>query len=214
MAERITELAKRLQPYLLKVASSIVSGAINASEGPGIDVVGSIIGLGGDTILLYDSAGAPVAEYGATEAGLTAALAAATSGQVVLLPACTIAGSHTVPALVHLQGLVTRATILTGTLTVSPGGTVTGLSVTVTANSADELDGVIGPGSGAAYLQDCVITVTQSGAGASHGIHGGAGDTYLKNCSVETVAGTDLHRTTGSIYADETALLGLVKCSE
>jgi hypothetical protein len=78
-------LAERVRH--LETLESITS----VGEGPGIDVVAnSQVGLGGDTILLYDSGGAPVAEYAPTEAGLTAAVAAATAGDTIVIPSMTI----------------------------------------------------------------------------------------------------------------------------
>lgn len=92
----------------------------NVSEGPGIDIVSGAteqIGLGGDTILLYDSGGLPVSEFAATSAGLNAALAAATNGDVVQLPVGTIAGvAATVPAGVILSGIDTVGSIVSGTV--------------------------------------------------------------------------------------------------
>lgn len=78
-------------------------------EGPGIDLVWSgkkaIVGLGGDTILLYDAGGEPAAEFSATGAGLEAALAAAGSGDVVYLPAAlTLDRAVVIPAGVSVQG--------------------------------------------------------------------------------------------------------------
>lgn len=51
-----------------------------AGEGPGIDITADAVGLGGDTILLFDNGGSPVAEQAATNAGFAAAIAAAGAG--------------------------------------------------------------------------------------------------------------------------------------
>ena len=75
MAKR--ELLRKIdqEPGGGMLGSGLVSGVAGDSvqEGPGIDVIGAgrarTVGLGGDTILLYDSAGAPVAEFAATGGG-------------------------------------------------------------------------------------------------------------------------------------------------
>jgi len=65
------------------------------TEGPGIDLVGLQVGLGGDSFLLYDDeTAAPVAEY----ATLTLALAAAVSGQMVETPGGSYTETVTIPA--------------------------------------------------------------------------------------------------------------------
>jgi hypothetical protein len=89
---------------------------IDVGEGPGIDITADAVGLGGDTILLYDSGGNPVAEYAMSDAGFTTALAAATSGDVVVLPAGTISGDHTIPNGITVWGFGWN-TILSGITT-------------------------------------------------------------------------------------------------
>lgn len=117
MANNITTLAKRLRPFLMGVIeSSIIAGV---QEGPGVDIVtgaAQTIGLGGDSILLLDSAGSPAAEYAATGTGLAAALAAAGSGDVVVLPAGTITDDHSIPAGVTVVGQG-GASVLSGVIT-------------------------------------------------------------------------------------------------
>lgn len=121
----------------------------NVGEGPGIDLnlSGGIeyIGLGGDSILLYDSGGNPVAEFTATSAGLDAALAAATAGDVVLLPACTIAADHTIPANVELTGTGVNS-VLSGNITnngslsfLTCSGTVSGTGTQIAVRNGDVL---------------------------------------------------------------------------
>jgi len=83
------------------------------TEGPDIDLVdmganGTItVGRGGDTVLLFDAGGSPVAEYAATQAGVIAALAASGAGDIVEGPAATIAltAAITVPASVTLRNM-------------------------------------------------------------------------------------------------------------
>lgn len=88
---RTTRTAKIEKPFYAGASGDVALGALISGEGPGIDVTtGGAIGLGGDTILLYDCGGAPVAEYAFSSAGLSAALAAADSGDIVWIPAGTI----------------------------------------------------------------------------------------------------------------------------
>src|SRR5512139_2336651 len=90
MTEKLTTLAKRLRPFLAGQVQAMAGAGVLMTEGPDIDIIGQTIGRGGDMILLFDSGGNPVAEYAATGAGLIAALAAATSGDIVEIPALTI----------------------------------------------------------------------------------------------------------------------------
>lgn len=100
--------------------SNAGDGSMTVAEGPDIDLVynggTAVVGRGGDTVLLFDSGGAPVAEYAATSAGLVAALAAATSGDVIYLPAGTISGDHTIPEHISVWGYGWNS-ILSGTIT-------------------------------------------------------------------------------------------------
>jgi hypothetical protein len=97
-------------------------------EGPGIDVVREsntvTVGLGGDSILLYHADGSPVSEYEFTEAGLIAALAAATTGDAVILPAGTI-------SLTQNETYIPGDVLATGTVQAGtePGEIISGLTV-------------------------------------------------------------------------------------
>lgn len=78
---------------------------LNVGEGPGIDITADAVGLGGDTILLFDNGGNPVAEHAATNAGFAAAIAAAGAGDLIQLPlALTLTAAHAIPASVTLRG--------------------------------------------------------------------------------------------------------------
>lgn len=128
LLNKINEFRERLEILERKVSSTGTgSGSKAVAEGPDIDLVYSegtaVIGRGGDTILKFDSAGAPVAEYAATAAGLTSALAAATSGDVIEIPAKTIttAAQYVVPAGVTVRGMGRERTIIdAGYTAISP----------------------------------------------------------------------------------------------
>lgn len=82
------------------------------TEGPDIDIVDSganmpvTVGRGGDSILLFDSGGNPLAEFPAIEPGVLLALAAATPGDIIECPrAITIplTAGITIPASVTFR---------------------------------------------------------------------------------------------------------------
>jgi hypothetical protein len=155
------------------------SSASAPLEGPGIDVVGTTVGLGGDTILLFNCGSSPVAEFAATSAGLDAASAAAVAGDVVQLPARQISGSHTLAAGVTYRGLGRKASVLTGQITLAASSVLETLSVSRTANSADTLIGVVGPSSGTGYLYDCDVAANNA-LGTGYAVQTtGTGEVYL-----------------------------------
>lgn len=92
------------------------------TEGADIDLVdtganGTItIGRGGDTILLFDSGGNPVAEFAFTNAGLAAAHAAAAAGDVIWLPTGTMASvALAITKSIKVAGSGQGITLLQGT---------------------------------------------------------------------------------------------------
>lgn len=127
--EKLTTLAKRLRPFLSGQIGAMAASGAFMNEGPGIDLVGNTIGLGGDTILLYNSDGTPVEEWPATEAGLVQALAAAASGNVVELPAGTITltAGITIPSVIHVHGISREKSIITYAPTITGGGNNIGI---------------------------------------------------------------------------------------
>lgn len=181
MGENLTTLAGRLKPFI----SQQVGGMLAAGEGPGIDVVSNLIGLGLDTILLADSAGSPAAEYAATDAGLTAALAAATSGDTVIIPSVSISGGPwTVPSGVAVLGLGRSVSVLSGYVTLGASARLIGLGITPSANSASDIYAVTGPGSGTAVVERCHIAPTQSGAGKAFAVRCEAGNIETRECTI------------------------------
>jgi hypothetical protein len=173
MSDTLTELAKRLEPLLVHQAASAAQRVLAAGEGPGVDIVGSKVGIGGDSILVYHADGSPASEYPATDAGLDSATAAVTSGDIVVTPSCTFVADHTLGACVY----VLIASTFTGQVTLVDGTLADWIHVTRTANDANDLIGVSAPASGAVTLYQPNITVTQSGAGLAVGllVTGGTG---------------------------------------
>ena len=139
-------------------------------EGPGLDIARSKVGLGGDTILHYDSGGNPVAEKPATAAGFDSLLGFAASGDVIWLPARTIGGDHSITAGVKIVGMSRYATILSGQITGGASSSIENLSINRTADSGDTIKGVVDPSSGTFRIHNCDVTVIQAGAGDARAI--------------------------------------------
>ena len=86
--------------------------------GVDMSLIGVTLSREGTDILLFDSGGALLREYPFTAAQLDTALATAAAGDVIVLPAGTLAGAHTVPAGISLVGMGMGSS-LTGAITVS-----------------------------------------------------------------------------------------------
>ena len=189
---RIADLVKRLDPYhlnknelhelaaLLDSLSSIDNTLVHwgfpggiVQEGPGIDITGSKrIGIGHDSILLMNSSSnVPAMEYAVNSTGFDAAIAAAASGDVILLPAQDISGNHTITAGVKVVGYSRYATQLTGQITMGGAdATLENLSIIRTANNSTTYKCLINPSSGTSYVHSCDIKITQSGSGNAYAV--------------------------------------------
>lgn len=150
-------------------------------------------------ILLYKVSGAQMMVYEATSAGLAAALAAAVSGDVVVLPACSITGGPwTVPSGITLRGSGWNS-ILSGNIT--NNGTIIDCQVTgtITQGAAGayclRVLNTTGSGNGfvmsAGQLSGCTARITSSGYG--YYVTGGG----LLNC-----LSTDEGSGAGGIYCN------------
>ena len=187
--EKLSTLAKRIRPYL-KFSAAELAGTM--LEGPDIDINYVTIGRGGDTIITFDDGGNPVAEYAPTSTGFGLALAG--SAPIIWLYGYTISGNHTIPANYHVIGNQRDTSILSGLITLSSGSTLTNLSVIRTANDANTLVGVGGPGTGTGYLYGCRVSVVQSGAGAAYavaangGLYLSQGDVHVHRCELEATS--------------------------
>jgi len=167
--------------------SSSAAGAV--MEGPGIDIVGITVGLGGDTVLIYDSTGLPVAEFSADAAGLAAALALAVAGDIVFLQAFTIPGDYTVPDGVCLLGFSRRLSVLTGVITLGVDSSLENLRILRDFADASEVHGVYGPVSGTGYMYDVTVDATQAGSGDVYAVESsGGGSIEAHRCTVRGFA--------------------------
>jgi len=162
-------------------------------EGPGIDITGTKrVGIGHDSILLVDSsANVSAREYAVSSTGFAAALTAASSGDVILLPAQDISGNHTITAGVKVVGYSRYATQLTGQITMAASATIENLSIIRTADDASNYVALINQASGTSYAHSCDIKVEQSGSGNAYGISlDGAGTLEAWNCYTYGNSGT------------------------
>jgi hypothetical protein len=195
------------------------SGLVPSEEGPGIDLVGTQIGLGGDSILIYHPNGNPVSEFAANSGGLSAALAAASDGDVVMLPAGEISGDQTVPIGVSLVGMGRDASILSGKITLTDGANLSNLKLAVSGNDdTNAIIGVLAPVIGEAHLYDCSVAPINAGLGGVHAVEiNSGGDLYCHDCFLDGkgviegatgYAGFRSPAGSGSLYIDGGVCLG------
>jgi len=174
-------------------------------EGPGLDVVSGITwGLGGDTLLLYDSGGDPVAEYAFTDGGLTSALAAMAAGDVLELPAGTITGGPWTLANGKLIGLSREGSTLDGQLT---GGDATALENLRIARSEDDAGAIYGLVEGVGDITMTLVNVTidvANATGVAYAVYmanGGRIDAHDAELLAETgSAGYAVYVSSGDFY--------------
>lgn len=144
------------------------------------------LGLLNDTIAvaLHDLSAGTIVYYNedGTGTGVDTASAAAAAGDTIILPSKTIAGDHALTAGVRYVGVSRFGTILTGKITGADGATLENLTISRTANDANNLIGYESPMAGTTKLFHCHITVTQSGAGAAHAIHTSGGNVEVWDC--------------------------------
>lgn len=140
---------------------------INLNEGPDIDVVGTRIGRGGDSILIFYANGDPVAEL----ATLADAAASATSGDTIVLPSRMIAitAGVTLAAGVALVGMSDKSVIsasgFSGTaITLSAGSICSGFTLNFVATGTTAIG--ISACAANALVRD--MTVTVSGGSTSN----------------------------------------------
>lgn len=141
-------------------------------------------------IILYDASGQVKREYSFSLDGLNAALAAAESGDVVWLPAGSLATDITVPEGVAVVGDGMNC-IIAGTVILGAGAELRDMTVEVSDDLESEIVAVIGPDSGTAYIWDCVIFAYSCGATNAIGVQAQSGNVILQGCEVngESVSG-------------------------
>lgn len=102
------------------------------------DLGGGSTGGGGveNKIYVWHADGSTIDLFDSDTAGLTLALAAWAAGDVVWLPACTIAGNFTITQTVY--GIDRKRSILSGAITLNAGAVINNLSITGGAAANDE----------------------------------------------------------------------------
>ena len=158
---KYSELARKLEPYLLRLIRDIVGDPQTTSTKGGSRL---------NAILLYDSSLGNHKQFAISAAGFTAAMASESAGDVIFIPHATITGDHTITAAVKVIGLSRYASIFSGQITGGAGSSIENLSIIRSADSADNIIGVDSPSSGVFYINDCDIEVTQAGAGDAYGL--------------------------------------------
>lgn len=151
-----------------------------ALEGPGIDINGITVGLGGDTVLLYYG-NAPVAEFDT----VTEALAASAPGNLVYLPPGVFIEDIIIPSGVTLSSMSNNTTI-SGSITLVGQCWMKGVTMDVTRTSNTAIMGLTSGTSGISILDDCTIKITNNGTGDTFGIQMRDGELRLWNCVVES----------------------------
>ena len=154
------------QNYIDLIDSLMGSGEGGVTEGPGIDIVDADqVGVGLDSILLIHPGAIPADEFDVDEAGLTAALAAASSGDTVFLPICSLTDDFTVPDGVGIVGYNKKQSLITGKVTLGDGSFLNrlGLTSSGTGTGTTNLQ-TIDHGSNAAIISN----IGWSTGGASH----------------------------------------------
>lgn len=130
-------------------------------------------GLGFSWEILAFNEGTCLGSFGTDSAALDAALAAAGTGGVVLVPAVTIADDHTIPDGVSLVGLSRKNTVLQGIITAEGDGGLENLTIDITNGDAIATTGLEGDGAGYFTIQNCDIFAESTGTGFACGVHDG-----------------------------------------
>ena len=126
-------------------------------------------------ILLYSG---DRTEYAVSDTGMAVAVAAAVSGDTILVPPGTFISDYSIPGGVTVVGTAVSDTFFSGQITLHNTSELQGLSVYRSKDDTLTYYGVVGPDTGIAYIRNCRIRVLQAGAGSAYGIscHGRDGD--------------------------------------
>jgi len=171
MADRYSEMARGLEPYILRYINRVVGDQQATAVQAGVNL---------NKILLMDLSIGDYNEFAITNSGFSSALSSAASGDVIIIPPCSISGDHTITDGVKVVGLSRWATILTGQITGGNGASIETLSIERSANDATTLIGVDSPASGTLYIRDCDIEADQSGSGDARGISADLNGTFIE----------------------------------
>jgi hypothetical protein len=172
--ELIAELIRRLAAHERRVerleAVEIPPNLVTLSAGADIRVSGYTIARKGTGILLFDGSGGVLTEYSADATGIAAAIAAASAGDVIQIPARTITADVSVPAGVALRGRSRNASIIAGQVTLGVGSVIENMTIQNIGDSAGALYGVVSAASGTAILKDVKVRCENS-TGAAYALY-------------------------------------------
>ncbi len=163
-----SHLLQELKPFFLRWLEQGADAGLTVGEGPGIDLVGATVGLGGDLPLVLHADGSPASEY----ATAAAACAAATSGERVQLQAGVYLEDLTVPAGVVLAGRG-PATVIAGQVTLEDGAAIVHCDVLRDEDTLDDVVCIVPPdGDGEmAYVWGCEL-VAHNATGNGYCVYG------------------------------------------
>jgi len=136
---------------------------------------GSIGAGGGGTglkykVYLYDESLGVVSPYNANYSGLSDAISAAASGDVIFFPNVTIAGNITVPDGVSIVGISREQSILDGQVTIGDDSSIENMSIITSGSTAGTIKGIASVASKTFYVYDCNIEITQNGPGSAYAL--------------------------------------------
>lgn len=177
---KISELVHQLEPFINQMIEEYVNYNTN-----------TIISGGSSSlprehaIWLLDNGGAAIKDYSADSDGFDSANADASSGDIIWIPACTIAGDKSVTAGVKVVGASRYATIFSGQITLGASSALENLSVVRSVTSGGTCKGIVTGASGTAYLSDCDIKISNQDSGNAYGISvDGAGNIECWSCCI------------------------------
>lgn len=182
------------ESYVVLAASSYLQNERVLTAGADVAVTDAgagnavTVARAGNKVLLFDAANDVLREYAKSGAGLTAALAAAASGDVVQCPPGTYSGDFVVPARVTLAGSG-WTTVLSGEVSLLNGAYIVGLKISVSESSAGTLRGLTGPDDGSACALLVNVVCENTGAGSAYAVCPGGAELYLYDCVLDGETG-------------------------
>ena len=188
--ETVTKTAARLKPFMASTAIEVVIASRLTTE---------------NKITLYNFATTGLTYFEKDSSGFDLASATAVSGDVILLPACTIDGDHTLTAGVAYVGLDREMSILSGQITLENDTTLDNLTIILTGTDTN-VKGVIGQISGEARIYDCNISATATSGNASAVYTNSDGDIKIYSSNLSGVSDSgigvaiELDGFTGDVY--------------
>lgn len=164
---RAGEVWKEIKPFAVRDLNTLIAQPKTGNPSFGED---------GYFIILYDVTGLKKNEYSVSTDGLTAALAAAISGDVVWIPPCEISGDFTLLAGVSLIGFSRQQSFVYGLVTLGADTRLQALTVQNAITTTENVIAVFGPTSGTSKLNDVKCAAYNCGSGNAMGIYGNAGN--------------------------------------